>query len=89
VGKRRKRGENLGLLELQTLWPFPHALVREKCRNARSIVVVEMNMGQVLQQVKLAVHQPDRVFLANRIDGELITPTDIQNIIHVIQGKGV
>jgi len=89
VENRRKRGENLGLLELQTLWPFPHALVREKCRNARSIVVVEMNMGQVLQQVKLAVHQPDRVFLANRIDGELITPTDIQNIIHVIQGKGV
>jgi len=89
VENRRKRGEKLGLLELQTLWPFPHALVREKCRNARSIVVVEMNMGQVLQQVKLAVHQPDRVFLANRIDGELITPTDIQNIIHVIQGKGV
>lgn len=48
-----------------------------------------MNMGQILQQVKLAVHQPDRVFLANRIDGELITPTDIQNIIHVIHGKGV
>ena len=89
VENRRKRGENLGLLELQTLWPFPHALVREKCRKAQSVVVVEMNMGQVLQQVKLAVHQPDRVFLANRLDGELITPTDIQNIIHVIQGKGV
>ena len=89
VENRRKRGEKLGLLELQTLWPFPHALVREKCRNARSVVVVEMNMGQVLQQVKLAVHQPEKVFLANKIDGELITPTDIRNIIHVIQGKGV
>ncbi len=89
VENRRKRGEKLGLLELQTLWPFPHALVREKCRHARAVVVVEMNMGQVLQQVKLAVDQPEKVFLANRIDGELITPTDIQNIIHVIQGKGV
>ncbi|MBS3758036.1 MAG: 2-oxoacid:acceptor oxidoreductase subunit alpha [Desulfobacterales bacterium] len=89
VENRRKRGEKLGLLELQTLWPFPHELVREKCCHAQSIVVVEMNMGQVLQQVKLAVRQPEKAFLANRIDGELITPTDIQNIIHVIQGKGV
>jgi 2-oxoglutarate ferredoxin oxidoreductase subunit alpha len=89
VENRRKRGERLGLLELQTLWPFPHALVREKCKNAQSVVVAEMNMGQILQQVKLAVDQPDKVFLANRIDGELISPTDIRNIIRVIQGKGV
>jgi len=48
-----------------------------------------MNMGQVLQQVRLAVDAPEKIFLANRIDGELITPTDIRNILHVIQGKGV
>ncbi len=89
VENRRRRGEKLGLLELQTLWPFPHDLVREKCRHAQSVVVVEMNRGQVLQQVKLAVKEPEKVFLANRIDGELITPTDIHNLIHVIHGKGV
>ncbi|HMA67441.1 MAG TPA: 2-oxoacid:acceptor oxidoreductase subunit alpha, partial [Desulfosalsimonadaceae bacterium] len=89
VENRRRRGEKLGLLELQTLWPFPRDLVREKCSQAQSVVVVEMNMGQVLEQVKLAVRDPGKVFLANRIDGELITPTDIRNLIHVIQGKGV
>jgi 2-oxoglutarate ferredoxin oxidoreductase subunit alpha len=89
VENRRRRGEKLGLLELQTLWPFPHELVREKCSHARSVVVVELNMGQVLQQVKLALRDPEKVFLANRIDGELITPTDIHNLIHVIHGKGV
>jgi len=52
-------------------------------------VVVEMNMGQVLQSVRAAVERPDRVFLANRVDGMLITPTDIQNIMRLIQGKGV
>jgi 2-oxoglutarate ferredoxin oxidoreductase subunit alpha len=53
------------------------------------VIVVEHNMGQVMQSVKMAVEQPDNVFLANRIDGTFITPTDIQNILRLIQGKGV
>ena len=34
VEQRRPRGEKLGLLELQTLWPFPYQMIREKCKNA-------------------------------------------------------
>lgn len=89
VSDRRKRGERIGLLELQTIWPFPTALVREKSKNARYVVVVEMNMGQLLQSVKEAVERPERVFLSNRVDGVLITPEDIRNILRLIQGKGV
>lgn len=89
VNNRRARGERIGLLELQTLWPFPYSQVAEICSNARHIVVVEMNMGQVLRQVKLAVPNPEQVMLANRIDGHMITPTDIRNILRLIQGKGV
>ena len=89
VENRRSRGERLGLLELQTLWPFPTDIVREKCAHVKSVVVVEQNMGQILQAVKLAVDQPDKVFLANRIDGSFIAPSDIMNILRVIQGKGV
>jgi len=85
----RARGLRLGLLELQTLWPFPASLVREKCRKARDILVVEMNMGQIKTAVENAVTDPDRVYLANRIDGELITPADIRKLLRVIQGKGV
>lgn len=89
VKNRRARGERLGLLELQTLWPFPYGIVEEKCAKARHIVVVEMNMGQITRAVKRAVKRPDRVVLANRIDGVFITPTDIKNILRLIQGKGV
>lgn len=89
VDERRERGERIGLLELQTLWPFPAELVREKTKGARYIVVVELNMGQVLQSVKMAVDRPERVFLANRVDGVLITPVDIRNILRLIHGKGV
>ena len=89
VQNRRRRGERLGLLELQTLWPFPAAIVREKCARAESVVVVELNMGQVMQEVKRAVDHPERVFLANRIDGVFITPEDIRRLLRLIQGKGV
>ncbi|WP_028322225.1 2-oxoacid:acceptor oxidoreductase subunit alpha [Desulfatiglans anilini] len=89
VENRRARGERLGLLELQSLWPFPYGLVEEKCAAAKHIVVVEMNMGQIVRAVKRAVSNPQRVVLANRIDGQFINPTDIRNILRVIQGKGV
>ena len=85
----RPRGDRLGLLELQTLWPFPHHLVREKCANAKYVIVAEMNMGQILQEVRIAVDEPEKVFLANRIDGVFITPMDIRNIMRLVQGKGV
>ncbi|HUV78881.1 MAG TPA: 2-oxoacid:acceptor oxidoreductase subunit alpha [Desulfobacterales bacterium] len=85
----RPRGERIGLLELQTLWPFPHDIVDEKCANAKSVVVVEMNMGQIMREVKRAVKNPERVFLANRIDGVFIAPRDIRDILRIIQGKGV
>lgn len=86
---RRAKGEKIGVLELQSIWPFPTALVKEKCEGAKAILVVEMNMGQVMAQVKAAVRKPGRVFLANRIDGQLITPSDIKKLLRVIQGRGV
>jgi 2-oxoglutarate ferredoxin oxidoreductase subunit alpha len=89
VKSLRKKGNLVGLLELQTLWPFPAELIREKCSRAKYVIVVEMNMGQICKRVQSAVDHPERVFLANRIDGELINPTDIRQIIRLIQGKGV
>jgi len=89
VEDRRMRGERLGLLELQTLWPFPVDIIREKCHHAKSVIVVELNMGQILSSVKMVVNDPQKVFLANRIDGIFITPEDILNILRLIQGRGV
>lgn len=86
---RRNLGLQIGMLELQTLWPFPSELVRETCRNATYIVVVEMNMGQIVGEVKKAVDHPERVYLANRVDGMMITPTDIRELLHIIHGKGI
>lgn len=89
VRNRREKNEKIGVLELQSIWPFPTELVREKCAGAKAVIVVEMNMGQVLAQVKASVAEPEKVFLANRIDGKLITPSDIKRLLRVIQGRGI
>ena len=40
-------------------------------------------------QVRAAVSDPERVYLSNRVDGKLITPTDIKRVLRVIQGRGI
>jgi 2-oxoglutarate/2-oxoacid ferredoxin oxidoreductase subunit alpha len=89
VEDRRQRGVKVGLLELQSLWPFPKEIVREKCEGRSHVLVVEMNMGQICQEVKKAVSRPEKVYLANRFDGIFISHTDIMQILNLILGKGV
>jgi 2-oxoglutarate ferredoxin oxidoreductase subunit alpha len=86
---RRQVGQRIGMIELNTLWPFPSHMIAEKCRNATYIVVVEMNMGQIVKEVRQSVRHPERVYLANRVDGQMITPTNIKELLRVIQGLGV
>ncbi|MBT8338460.1 MAG: 2-oxoacid:acceptor oxidoreductase subunit alpha, partial [Desulfatitalea sp.] len=89
VESQRRKGLKFGLFELQTLWPFPYDIVGECCGRAKRIIVVEMNMGHILQEVRRALTNPRNVYLVNRIDGVFITPTDIRQALRLIEGKGV
>ena len=46
-------------------------------------------MGQIVKEVRQSVRHPERVYLANRVDGQMITPTNIKELLRVIQGLGV
>ena len=89
VESQRRKGQKFGLLELQTLWPFPGDIVAQACAGADYVVVVEMNMGQVCREVRRVVQHPEKVFLANRLDGVFITPTDIRQTLRLVAGRGV
>ena len=67
---------------------FPDEIVKKRCAAVECVIVVEMNMGQILHEVKRVSGNPGKVFLANRIDGSFIAPADILNILRIIQGKG-
>jgi len=71
----------VSLLVLKTLWPVPEGLIKEKARNFKRIVVVEMNLGQYVREVERIL--PDKkVDFLGQMDGRLITPTQIKEIIH-------
>ncbi|MFA5074225.1 MAG: transketolase C-terminal domain-containing protein, partial [Nitrospirota bacterium] len=89
VEDRRQHGIKMGLLELNTLWPFPEEPVRRISEGKHHIVVVEMNTGQIFQEVKKVVRHPEHVYLSNRFDGVFIAPNDIRKVINMIQGRGI
>ncbi len=72
----RSRRRKVGLLRLQTLWPFPTRIVGAACRDARRVIVPEMNLGQMAIEVERIVGDR-KVRRVNRIDGEMITPQQI------------
>jgi 2-oxoglutarate ferredoxin oxidoreductase subunit alpha len=68
------------LLALKTLWPVPETLIREKARDVKRIVVVEMNLGQYVREIKRVL--PDKeVEFFGQMDGKLITPGQIKEVI--------
>ena len=89
VEQRRKRGVKVGLLELQTLWPFPTELVRNACEGRSRVLVVEMNRGQLFHEVRKVVAQPGNVYLANRFDGVFISHNDISRMLNMVLGRGI
>ena len=76
VKMARAKRHNVGLLTLQTLWPFSAALVTRIARNVRRVIVPEMNRGQLVLEVERVVGQA-KVRRVNRADGEMINPYQI------------
>jgi 2-oxoglutarate ferredoxin oxidoreductase subunit alpha len=73
----RADGVRAGLLSLKTLWPFPEHLIRELADSVDRILVPELNMGQLVREVERAAAGRCRVIPVGRIDGHLLTPTQI------------
>lgn len=49
-------GIKLGLLRPITLWPFPYAAINEMAKGKKGVLVAELNAGQMIEDVKLAVN---------------------------------
>ena len=77
----RRRGMKVGLVRPITLWPFPIPTVERMAAQVRSIVVPEMNLGQIAWEVQAAAAGAAQIVAHGRIDGRLITPEEIQAVI--------
>ena len=72
VRELRARGRRVGLLRLQTLWPFPGEAVADLGRRVGRILVPEMNLGQVEGEVRKAAGCPVAAY--HQVDGRVIHP---------------
>ncbi|MBE0619219.1 MAG: 2-oxoacid:acceptor oxidoreductase subunit alpha [Burkholderiales bacterium] len=72
----RAKGVRLGLFRPITLWPFPENALREAAKNARAVLVPEMNAGQLSLEVERILGSK-RVHGLYRYDGEAIAPAEI------------
>ncbi|MDK2954710.1 MAG: 2-oxoglutarate/2-oxoacid ferredoxin oxidoreductase subunit alpha [Desulfovibrionales bacterium] len=81
VDMARESGVKAGLVSLRTLFPFPRNPLIQRLGAARAVIVPEMNMGQISREVKRVASNRVQVRALNRIDGDIITPTQIYKAI--------
>lgn len=77
VDKARGEGIKAGVFRPVTLWPFPEKELNETVKNAKNILVVEMSMGQMIDDVRLAINCRLPVEFYGRTGGVVPAPSDI------------
>ena len=77
VAAARKEGIKVGLIRPITLWPFPKKVLAEAADQVKAFVSVELSMGQMIEDVKLATECRKPVTLCNRSGGMIPTPDQV------------
>jgi 2-oxoglutarate ferredoxin oxidoreductase subunit alpha len=77
----RAEGLRVGMVRPLTIWPFPTTAVEHMADQVRSVIVPEMNLKQISWEVQAAVWCHARVIDYGRVDGKLITPDEIKQLV--------
>ncbi len=88
VREARAKGIAAGLFRPITMWPFPEDALREAASRAESVLVPEMNAGQVALEVERILGGACRIARLNRVDGEPIPPKDILRQLRELADHG-
>ena len=84
----RSEGIKVGLIRPITLWPFPKEALRKAADQVKAFVTVELNMGQMIEDVRLYTGDRKPVTLCNRCGGMIVSPDEVLESIRNAQ-KGV
>ena len=87
VDEARRQGIKAGLIRPITLWPFPKAPFIKAITHVKSMISVELSMGQMIEDVKLATDCRVPVTLCNRVGGMIPSPDLVLDAI-LKQAKG-
>ena len=87
VNEARRLGVKAGLIRPITLWPFPKAPFEAAAKHAKAFISVELSMGQMIEDVKLATECRVPVTLCNRAGGMIPSPEQVLEAI-IAASKG-
>jgi 2-oxoglutarate ferredoxin oxidoreductase subunit alpha len=76
-----EQGLKVGLLRPITLWPFPTDIIAEYANKVKGIISVELNAGQMVEDIRLAVNGKVKVEHFGRLGGIVFTPNEIVQAI--------
>ena len=81
VKRAREQGLRVGLIRPITLWPFPSKVIKEFAKKVKQFFVFEMNMGQMVEDVRLALEGAGEVHFYGRPGGIILTPLELVRVI--------
>ena len=73
----RESGMKVGLIRPITLWPYPTKVLSEISRRVKGMMVVELNAGQMVQDVQRAVEGRVPVYHYGRMGGCIPNPQEV------------
>ena len=73
----KEKGYKIGIVRPQTLYPYPSAIINKLADKVKGIMVAEMNHGQMVEDVRLAVNGKVEVGFTGKSGGIIPTPSDI------------
>lgn len=86
VREARAEGIKIGLVRPITLWPFPKKDLQKVAENAKAFLCVEMSMGQMVDDVRLAIECKRPVEFFGHTGGIIPTPAEVLDAIHKLTG---
>ena len=87
--KLRAEGIRAGLIRPITLWPFPNAPIAKAAEHAKAFLTVEMSMGQMVDDVRLAAEGKVPVHFFGRTGGIVPTVREIITEVEKLAKEGV
>jgi len=87
VKTARAQGYKVGMFRPITIWPFLDAPLKKALKNIKTVIVPEMNRGQLVHKVNEIVGSDVKVVQLNIFDGSLIMPEQITKVIEEVCHK--
>lgn len=86
IKSARAEGIKVGMIRPITLWPFPDKIIYDTAKKAKKVLCVEMSMGQMVDDVRLAVNGVVPVSFFGRTGGIIPTPKEVCDEIRMLSG---